>query len=178
MKNFIKYFFRGLLVVAPLFITLYVIFRIFKLLESILNLRVPGLGLVILIFFITLIGFLTTHYLAAKLFQAIDLIFQKIPLAKILYASVKDLMNAFVGEKKGFSRPVYVKLTEKTGMLGFITNDSLEKINILEKIIVYFPQSYNFAGNIMVVSKDIVEPLPIDGSDAMKFIVSGGTGSL
>jgi uncharacterized membrane protein len=58
--------------------------------------------------------------------------------------------------------------------LGFITNDDLTSLTLGGSVAVYMPQSYNFAGQLLIFAKDHVTPLQIDSADAMKFIVSGG----
>jgi uncharacterized membrane protein len=50
----------------------------------------------------------------------------------------------------------------------------MEKIGFADKVAVYLPQSYNFAGNLIVVPKEQVTPLTVDSGDIMAFIVSGG----
>jgi uncharacterized membrane protein len=99
----------------------------------------------------------------------------RLPLVKLLYGSMRDLVNAFVGEKKSFDRPVAVTLLAGSGLraLGFVTKDALS-LGSEELCAVYFPQSYNFAGNLLLVPRAQVEPLGVSGSDLMAFVVSGG----
>ena len=100
----------------------------------------------------------------------------RLPLVKLLYGSIKDLLNAFAGEKKSFNRPVLVKLGPDSSahVLGFITCDSLLKFGLEEYISVYVPQSYNFAGQLLVFPREQVQPLDTGSADLMTFIVSGG----
>jgi uncharacterized membrane protein len=58
--------------------------------------------------------------------------------------------------------------------IGFVTQSDLSEIGLNEMVVVYFPQSYAFAGDHFLVPRDQVKPLNISGSVAMKFIVSGG----
>jgi len=99
------------------------------------------------------------------------------PLIKTLYTSIGDLLSAFVGEKKRFNKPVLVKISADGGVekLGFITEEDLSELGIAgDKIAVYLPHSYNFSGNLFIVSRDRVTPIDRNASEVMKFIVSGG----
>ena len=102
----------------------------------------------------------------------------RVPLLKLLYTSIRDLINAFVGDKKRFDRPVAVAFTESARALGFVTRETLHGLHLPGHVAVYFPQSYNFAGNLLIVPKELVEPLDVHPTDMMAFIVSGGVSGL
>jgi uncharacterized membrane protein len=57
---------------------------------------------------------------------------------------------------------------------GFITQQSLEKLGLPDDVAVYFPQSYNFAGQLVVVPGSRITRLDAVSSDVLAFIVSGG----
>ena len=176
MKRISQYFLQGLLFLVPLFVTLYVIYWIFTRIDRLLDLPVPGLGFIVTIVFITLIGFFASNFLTKNIVHLVDRIFAKLPLIKMIYSSIKDLVNAFVGDKKSFNKPVQVVLDRKSNirLLGFATRDSLENIGIKDSIAVYIPQSYNFAGNLIIAQREQVIPLTADPGAVMKLIVSGG----
>ena len=176
MKRISQYFLQGLLFLIPLFVTLYVIYWIFVNIDGVLNLPVPGLGFLVTIVFITLIGFFASNFLTKNIVHLVDRIFVRLPLVKMIYTSIKDLVNAFVGDKKSFNRPVQVVIDRKSNirLLGFATCESLDSIGIEDSMAVYLPQSYNFAGNLIIVESDQVIPLTADPGEVMKFIVSGG----
>lgn len=176
MKKLTKYFFEGLLVLIPLVATIYVIYIVFTKIDHIFKFRVPGMGFIFTILTITFVGFISSNFLTKKLVGLVDKIFTKLPFVKMIYTSVKDLIGAFVGDKKSFDKPVLVTLSPGTNIqaVGFITRGSLENIGHADKVAVYLPQSYNFAGNLLVVPKDQVTPLSADSGDVMAFIVSGG----
>ncbi len=121
-------------------------------------------------------GFIGSNFLTKKLINAIDMIFSRLPLIKMIYTSIKDLINAFVGDKKGFNKPVTVILSRDGNVkaIGFLTNESLNNLGLSDSVAVYLPQSYNFAGNLIIVPKEQVIPLDADSVDVMKFVVSGG----
>jgi uncharacterized membrane protein len=109
------------------------------------------------------------------MFGLTEKIFTRLPVVKILYTSIKDLIGAFVGDKKSFDRPILVTAPEGGAKaLGFITRDSLELLGLTDHVAVYFPQSYNFAGNLIIYPRDRVSPLDADSSEVMAFILSGG----
>ena len=176
MKRISQYFLQGILFLVPLFVTLYVIYWIFIKIDGVLNLPVPGLGFIVTVVFITFIGFAASNFLTQRIVHLVDRTFARLPLIKMIYSAIKDLVNAFVGDKKSFNRPVQVILEKETNirLLGFATRENLNSIGIQDSIAVYLPQAYNFAGNLIVVARDKVIPLNADPGEVMKLIVSGG----
>jgi uncharacterized membrane protein len=185
MKRFMKYFFRGLLVFVPLALTIFLFFYVFRGLDQLFKdllpfIPYPGLGLlvglVITIGFIFLIGLFASNFIGKKIFGLIDRIFANVPIVKMLYNALKDLVEAFAGEKKKFDKPVLVTVGPSTNakIVGFMTRESLDIFGLQDHVAVYFPQSYNFAGNVFIFPKEAVKPLNIDSSLAMTFLVSGG----
>ncbi len=175
MKRLINYFLKGLLVFVPAALTVFTIVLVFTKLDGLLMIPIPGLGLLITILFITLIGFLASNFLGNKLFTFIDGRFNRLPVVKMLYSAIKDLSGAFAGEKKSFDKPAIVELTPGGAKaLGFITRQGLEFLSLSDHVAVYFPQSYNFAGSVLIFPSARVTPIAIDSSEAMAFVVSGG----
>lgn len=178
-KRIITYFFRGLLFVVPIALTIYVIYLIIQFLDGILPIPIPGLGILIMLGFITFIGFLASIFITKPLFEIFERWVIKIPLINILYTSIKDLMSAFVGDKKKFNTPVIVKLSEGMSRLGFITQDNLTILEEEDLVAIYFPHSYNFSGNLYLVPRENVRILKnVKSADIMKLIVSGGVSPL
>lgn len=180
MKNIVKYFLKGLLVFVPIAVTIFVIVWAFtgldKIFRGLLGIPIPGLGILVTISVIFFIGFLASNFVGKKLFGIVEKVFTKLPLVKLLYGSIKDIVEAFAGEEKKFDKPVIVSLTGGDGpkVAGFITSESLENFGLDDYAAVYLPQSYNFAGNVLIFKKDSIQLLDIDSSKAMSFIVSGG----
>jgi len=176
MKRLTRYFLEGLLVLLPVFATIYVIYAVFKKIDSIYEFTIPGMGFLLTILTITIVGFISSNFLAKKLVNVMDNLFARLPFVKMIYTSVKELTGAFVGDKKSFNKPVLVTLSPSNNIqaIGFVTLQSLEHLGFADKVAVYLPQSYNFAGNLLVVPKEQVIPLTADSGDIMAFIVSGG----
>ena len=176
-KKILNYFFQGFLFIAPITITLYIIYISVLFVDGLIPLDIPGLGILIIFAGITVIGFLGSFLIRTPLSYFVNKMFERIPLVKILYSSLKDLMSAFVGQKKKFNEPVMVRLsTENTIFkLGFITERDLSMLGIREGMVaVYLPHSYNFSGNLFIVPAENVIPIKAPSSEFMKFIVSGG----
>jgi uncharacterized membrane protein len=180
MKRISQYFLQGLLFLVPLIVTLYVIYKVFVKIDRLLNFPVPGLGFLVTIVFITLVGFAASNFLTRNIVNLVDKIFARLPLVKMLYTAIKDLVNAFVGDKKSFNRPVQVVIDRESNLrvIGFATRDSLDAIGIKDSIAVYLPQSYNFAGNLIIVDREQVTPMDADPGEVMKLVVSGGVSSM
>jgi len=176
MKTLTRYFFKGLLIAIPVVATIYVVYIVFIKIDSLFGFSFPGLGIIMTFTIITLIGLLASNILTRWFVNLIDTIFTRLPLVKMIYTSLKDLINAFVGEKKGFNKPVMVRLLRDSDIyvLGFITQSDLTNLGITDKVAVYLPQAYNFAGNLLIVPQNDITPLKADSSDVMKFIISGG----
>lgn len=179
MKRIGQYFLQGLLFLIPLFVTLYVIYWIFIKIDTVLTLPVPGLGFIVTLVFITFIGFVASNFLTQGIVHLVDRLFARLPLVKMLYTSIRDLVNGFIGDKKSFNRPVQVVIDRENNLrvLGFATRESLDSIGIKDSVAVYLPQSYNFAGNLIIVDREQVIPLVADPGEVMKLIVSGGVSS-
>ena len=189
MKKLQNYFLQGLLVTVPIAITLIVLFKSIIWIDSLLpfqipvkipllnNVEIPGLGIIAIFVMITILGYFASALVANPAFTIIEKLFGKTPLIKIVYSSVKDLIEAFVGEKKRFTKPVLVRLMKDSEIhrIGFVTEDNLTNIGIaVGMIAVYFPFSYGFNGQLFIVPSGNITPLNVSGTEMMKFIISGG----
>jgi uncharacterized membrane protein len=175
MKLLGRYFFNGLLFLVPIVASVYIVYAVFVAVDGLLGIPVPGAGFVITLLMITIIGFLASNFLTRWLFRLTEKIFERLPLVKILYTSIRDLIDAFVGDKKRFDKPVLVKVAGGGAkILGFITRVDLAFLGQTDHVAVYFPQSYNFAGNLLICPAADVQPVEADSGDVMTFIVSGG----
>jgi uncharacterized membrane protein len=184
MKKLFNYFLQGLIYVAPFAITLYVIYLIFSTIDGSLqslfqkwfDIRIPGLGIVVIFLLISLLGFIGRSIVFKPLKKLFDNLMNRTPVVKLVYSSIRDLLNAFVGKEKKFNQPVLVKVNTISELekVGFLTQEDLSDLGIVDKVAVYFPHSYNFSGEMFIVPKEHVRPFNMAPSEAMKFIVSGG----
>jgi uncharacterized membrane protein len=175
MRRLASYFFRGLIFVAPLAVTVYVCVRIFTAIDGWLGFPIPGLGFVVTILVITLIGFLASTILAKSLLSAVDRLVNRLPAVRLLYSATKDLLNAFVGEQRRFNTPVLVAVGGGPGRaLGFVTQHSLAELGLVDYVTVYLPFSYSLSGRLLVFPASDVLPVKAASTDVLAFIVSGG----
>ena len=176
MTRLFNYFLRGLVVVAPLALTVYVCVVIFTTIDSWLRLPIPGVGFLAMLVLITMVGFLASNLVARGVFGTLDRVLERLPFVRLLYSSSKDMFNAFVGEKRRFDKPVLVSLTADGAVkvVAFMTSDSLTSLGVADHVSVYMPQSYGFAGHIIVVPAERVRRIDADAAQVMAFIISGG----
>lgn len=177
-KRILAYFFQGLLYTLPIVATIYIVFEAIIFVDGIVPVSIPGLGLLIILVSFTIIGYFGNIFISTSLFN-FDKILDKIPLLKIVYTSIKDLLSAFVGKKKRFTEPVLVKMEQNVERFGFVTQHDLTDLGVSEnKIAVYIPFSYAVTGNLIVVPKSCVTPVNGNSADIMKFVISGGVTEL
>lgn len=175
MNWLLKNFLRGLVVVVPIALTVYLLVQAFTAVDRLLGLATPGLGAAIIIAAIVAIGFLAGNFVGRELFGLTEKIFTKAPIVRLVYAAIKDLLEAFVGEKRRFDRPVVVTLTDGgPRVLGFVTQDDLSSLGMTAEVAVYVPFSYTWDGCLLLVAREKVEPLAADSASVMSMVVSGG----
>lgn len=180
MKRIGYYFLQGLIFLVPILFTVWVAGTTFLWIDrrigDLVPLPFPGLGFLAMLVGVTILGFLASNFFTRRILELVERMLDRLPFLRLLHTSIKDLMSAFVGEQRRFNKPVLVKLDAAgiVSAVGFVTRDSMERFGRPEDVAVYFPQSYNFAGQVVIVPRVAVTPLAIDASEAMAFIVSGG----
>jgi len=177
MQWLLKSFLKGLLLVVPLTVTVWVFWLVFSTIDGWLGFAIPGMGLVVTLAAIVLVGAVGSIFLVDRLVAWLESALSRVPVAKLVYFSLKDFVGAFVGEKKGFNRPVMVDLDAEGSLkvIGFATAENLDLPGTTDYVAVYLQQSYNFAGNLVLVPRARVTPLPPgESSRWLTFIVSGG----
>lgn len=188
MKKIINYFLQGLLYIAPFGVTAYIVFLIFSFVDNLLDdiiqqylkTDIPGIGLVIIFFFLVLVGIIGQSIIARPFKILFKHLLEKVPLLKLIYSAMNDLFSAFVGKEKKFSKPVMVLVNPISNLekLGFLTQEDLSRLDEKDKVAVYFPHSYNFSGELFIVPKEQVRAIDVNPAVAMKFIVSGGVSDI
>lgn len=180
MRLLFRYFLRGLLVFVPAVLTIAIVVFVFRAVDAWMGIPFPGAGFVATIALIVVVGALASNFVTKRFFELVDGVFRRLPFVKLLYSAIRDVTDAFVGERKGFEQPVFVTVDEASGVkaVGFLTRDSLDAAGLPGHVAVYLPQSYNFAGQLLVVPRRLVTPVRARGADTMAFIVSGGAAEL
>ena len=179
MGKLLGYFVRGLVLSAPLVVTVWVCWILFTRVDGWLGLPVPGAGFVATLALITLVGFLGSNLLTRSVVGLLERAMARLPFVRLLYSSTKDLLNAFVGEKRRFDKPVMFSfIPDGVKLVGFVTQESMHHLGLSDHVAVYCPHSYNFSGQLYVVPASQVRPLDVASADAMAFVVSGGVSGL
>ncbi len=180
-SKIIGLFLQGILYITPIFIPIYIIYSLFngldKNFQTWFNIHIPGIGLALAFLSLTVIGWLGKKFITLPIQQKFYSWLEKAPLIKVIYNSVKDLLKAFVGKEKKFTKPVLVKVNTISNLekVGFITQEDLIDFGISKgKIAVYFPHSYAFSGEMFIVPTEHITPIDKKSADVMKFIVSAG----
>jgi uncharacterized membrane protein len=175
-NRLLNYFFKGMLISIPLAATYFMIAWIFQAVDNVFGKdHLPGIGILLIVSVILVVGWIGSSYLVQPFINWFDDWMEKTPGVKFLYSSVKDIMEAFVGEKKKFSEPVVVEVGgEGIYKIGFITRKDMAKIGMPDYCGVYFPKSYGFVGDLLLVRLDKVKPIQANSTEVFKMIVSGG----
>ena len=193
-KRLLQYFFQGLIIIAPIGITLYVVLWVFNVIDNILpNLlyslfpklmtesngsirTIPGLGFIVVIIIVSLIGWISSSFIVSRIVDVLDKVLEQTPGIKYIYSSVKDFLEAFGGNRRKFDKPVLVSVdAEDTWRIGFITQNDLSQFDLLEHAGVYVPLSYALTGVVYFVPKTKIRIIKnMNSAEAMKFVISGG----
>jgi uncharacterized membrane protein len=193
-KKVIQYLLQGLLIIAPLAITIYAIYWVISTVDGwvpifreavkdaqgkVIGYEVKnyGLGFLIILAAVITIGYLSSFFIQSKLFNLFDHWLEKTPGVKFIYTSTRDFFEAFAGDKKRFNKSVLANVfAEDVWIVGFLTDEEMQKFDLgSDKVAVYVPQAYNFAGQLYILPRDKVRKINnISSSDAMKYAVTGG----
>ncbi len=187
-RQLIRYFLQGLLYIAPLAITAYIIIMLFSFVDSLLRSAlqsvfgpvIPGLGILIMVLVLILLGYGGQTIIGRPLRSWIESMLAKIPVFSFIYSAFTDLFSSLLGKERKFNRPVMVKvnLVNNLEKMGFLTEENLSVMGEPDKVAVYFPHSYNFSGEMFVVPKEQIREIELHPGDVMKFIVSGGVAGI
>ncbi|MEI7973460.1 MAG: DUF502 domain-containing protein [Bdellovibrio sp.] len=187
MKSFNRIFFRGLVTLIPIAITVYVVVSAVKIFENLLGepLRdilpayVPGLGLVITVALIYVFGLLLNNLIAGRVLGMLEQRFNAVPFIKAIYSPLKDLMNLF-SKKEGpeMNRVVLVRLGDQDAYaMGLVTRESFKDLEMAPfaegKVAVYFPFSYGLGGYTFLVPKTSIREVNIPVDKAMSLAITG-----
>lgn len=189
-KKIFQYFFQGIIVIAPIAVTIYFVFWLFTAVDSILpNLfgtvvpgeasrwHIPGLGILMMVIIMILVGWASSSFVISHILDLIGSALEKTPGVKLIYSSVKDFLKAFSGSKKKFDKPVLVSVdSTDVWRMGFITQTDASQFELVDHVVVYVPFSYAISGMTFFVPKTSIRMINehISSAEAMKFVISGG----
>lgn len=173
LLQLVSYFLRGVFFFLPAIVTLYVLRLLLQWLDSIIPVDIPGLGILIIIVVFILLGYIATHWIGPTIWQPIEERIRKIPFVGFIYGSVREIIDNSQ-QKKRFDKPILIRIQENPPMyqVGFLTNaNPLSNQNL---VAVYVPYALSFMGELRLVPKESIHPLPAKGADALRFAMSGG----
>jgi uncharacterized membrane protein len=193
-KDVLQYFFQGIIIIAPIAVTIYLVYWLFSLIDNILpnilyslsprlmtasdgSLRtIPGLGFILVIVIVTLIGWVSSSFVVSRIFSVLGKVLEQTPGIKYIYTAVKDFLEAFGGNRKKFDKPVLVSVdATDTWRIGFLMQSDLTQFDLADHVAVYIPLSYALTGVVYFVPKEKIKPLNnLNSAEAMKFVISGG----
>ena len=191
-KKLLQYFLQGLLIMAPISITLYAIYWVVTGIDGLIPLfsyvddagkvRVQnyGLGFLLIIAFLIALGYFSSFFITGRIVSFMDKFFQKTPGLKHIYSTTRDFFEAFAGDKKRFTQNVLANVDDNdVWRVGFITNDDMSDFGLQDHVAVYIPMAYSVAGNVYILPKSRIKPIThISSAQTMKFAVSGGVTSV
>ena len=175
----IRYFVQGLIILAPIAITAYVLYWIFEKVDNLLRpyVDIPGLGFAIILVFILLVGWVSSNFLMGGFINFFDQWMERTPGIKFIYSSTKDFFEAFAGDKKKFNQAILANaFANDVWVVGFLTDDEMHKFDLgADYVAVYVPQSYHWAGQLYILPREKVKKIEhITSGEAMKYAVTGG----
>lgn len=178
-RKLIRFFIQGLIILAPIAITGYLLYWLFDKVDSILRpyVNIPGLGFAIIIVFVILVGWVSSSFLLGSFISIFDHWIERTPGIKFIYTSTKDFFEAFAGKKRKFNQAVLANVfSNDVWIVGFLTDEEMHKFDMgSDKVAVYVPQAYNFAGQLYILPREKVRRIEhITAGEAMKYAVTGG----
>lgn len=187
-SRLLQYFFQGLLILAPVTITVYAIYWIISSIDNLIpiftytdeagRVRVQnyGVGFIMILASIVVIGYFSSFFITGRIVSFMDKLLQRMPGIKHIYTTTRDFFEAFAGNKKKFTRHVLANVDDNdVWRLGFVTKEDMKEFGLHDYVAVYIPMAYSVAGNVYVIPKNRVKPiLNISATQTMKFAVSGG----
>lgn len=181
LRLFLRSFIQGLIIIGPFAITVWIIWSIIFSIDNIIpsiSEKFPGLIFFTVIFGTTFIGYFGNKFIIGRLIvDGVDYVLEHIPGIKFIYTSLKDVLGSFVGDKKKFNVPVWVKTNETPEIwrMGFLTQSDMSVVNLDQMVAVYLPHSYAVSGWVIITKyNNIKEVTGMSAAEAMKFAVSGG----
>ncbi len=198
-KKVFQYFLQGVIILAPIIITIYAVTALFSFIDNILPdiagrffphafgvdesgipRRIPGIGFIIVVIAVVSVGYVSSSFIVGRMVELLDTVLERTPGIKLIYSTLKDFFEAFAGNKRKFDKAVLVSVNAvEVWQIGFITQQELQQFGLENYVAVYVPKSYAFAGHLYFVKRDRVRRLTdISPAEAMKFAISGGVTEL
>lgn len=184
-----RYLFVGLIVMAPVGVTVFVLAWIFTNLDSIfgtplqraLGVRIPGLGFVLLALVVLGVGWVVHRAIGRRILASWNRALLRFPVTGRIYNATSQIIQAVVTQhRRIFKRCVLVPYpTEGIWAVGFVTNEEAPVMSsaVGEKCVnVFVPTTPNpTSGFLLVVPESRVKNINVSVEDAMKLVISAGS---
>jgi uncharacterized membrane protein len=191
LKHITATFLRGLVTILPIALTVYILWWLGSLAESVLGrplkaflpdwLYVPGLGIAVGALLVFGVGLVMELYVARKLLGYAERLVLQIPLVKTVYGAIKDFadfISSTSKEQAAGQQVVRVQVAPNTHVLGFVTRQDLSGLGLgvdgSDTIAVYLPMSYQIGGYTLLLPRTMVEPVQMSMEDALRFTITAG----
>jgi uncharacterized membrane protein len=183
VSKLLSYFLQGVITVVPLVAVVLTGKYLYDLLRQYSFFPNEWLTLLFILLVVFIVGVMAQTIILKPLFMIFEEVLSRTPGLKFVYSSIKDLMEAFMGEKKRFNKPVLVQISGDAELqrFGFVTDEGLDKLGagFEGKVAVYIPFSYSVSGQLYIVPARLLTPLPdVDAAELMKYVLSGGVTDL
>lgn len=185
-----KTFMTGLVTVLPIVVTLYLLYWLADISESILGqiIRVflpdriyhPGMGLAAGILIVFIVGMLMNAWIIRKWFALSEHLLYRTPIVKSLYGSIREFFEFFSHPRnKEFLEVVFVPFGDKKiWRLGFVTKTGVNRLvdepAQEELLAVYLPLSYQIGGMTVILPRSLIRPATIPAEEAWRFVLTAG----
>jgi uncharacterized membrane protein len=190
-SHFKRYLLAGLLLWTPIAITIWVITWVFDALDNVLpvalrsevlfGVHVPGFGVLVVVLFILVTGFLAANLIGQKPVEVWEGVMRRIPLVRSIYSSVKQVSDTILSPNgQAFRQAVLVQYPRHgSWTIGFLTGTpSAEVASHLpaDCVSIYVPTTPNpTSGFFLMMPRTEVVELSIGVDAALKYVVSMGT---
>jgi uncharacterized membrane protein len=180
---------RGLVVVLPIALTLWLLWWLGTSVESLLHRVIvlfvpeqhyrPGMGIAAAVLLLIVAGTLVNAFIVRRLFAAWEDLMDRIPIVKSVYGAVRDFVRLLPsgGERNELQRVVLARFADAAA-IGFVTRDDAGELGLgpaaAGTVAVYFPMSYQIGGYTLLLPRAQVEPLDIPIETAMRLVLTGG----
>jgi uncharacterized membrane protein len=188
-KKIKSIFFSGLVAFLPIAITLYIVVTGVQIIDNFLGQYLRswfldeyyflGLGFLTAVVLIMLLGFLLNNFLTGTVLARLQERLTEVPLIKIIYSPLRDLMNLFSkGQQSAMKKVVLIRLADNITALGLVTREDFSdlKLNFKiapDRIAVFIPYSYGLGGITILTTKQSIEPIDIPVEKAMSLAITG-----
>lgn len=180
MSWIMRTFFRGLVTILPVALSVYLIVWFFLkaeiLMKDFLGWVWPGLhyvtgvGICFGVVIIFILGLIMSHVIIQKLFVLVENFVESVPIVKSIYTAIKDLINFFTPDEDGKGHKVVVvgRPDEPNDRIGFLTNENPQIPGLEGRVAVYMPMSYQIGGYTAFVPKSWVREIDMGAEEAMR----------